>query len=169
MTPQVLYAIEGFDLVSGNKTAGFSMQLMPDSVRQLAERPIDAREAAQCNDAVRETLARADLLPHAFTQGAKIAFYQGTMLPLAFIQDPIGGSLGLDHGDLHEILERRGEAQGYSLPYLEYSAHNVDSAKQALALSVILQVWAEWARAKLAMDMFSRPEVKATAAPATPT
>jgi hypothetical protein len=168
MIPRVLYSIDGLDLVSGNKTAGFSVSLLADSARELAQRPIEASDADKCNRAIRETLARADLLPEAFIGSAGVAFYKNSMLPLAFIQDPIGGSLGFDRSELQDVLDRLGEKEGFGLPVLQYYAHNVDAAKQALALVVVVQVWSEWARAKLALEALAQADVKPKATAAAP-
>ena len=60
----------------------------------------------------------------------------------------VGGSLGLDHREVEDILDQQLEPQ-YRPAKLCYSPHNVDAPTQALILMLMVSTWAEWATEEL--------------------
>lgn len=81
-------------------------------------------------------------------QQAQIMFVEGTACPRAFIADPLfGGSLGADPEAFGRL--QRPDRLDWIGPEVEYTPHNCDTPDQAIILVVLVQAWAEYARAKL--------------------
>lgn len=145
---EFFYRFEGLNLMPGSKTAGFVALISTDALQKLRTVTVSDPEYQGLVMQARERLARAGLLPKKVLARCGIALVDRTACPLLFTTDPmVGGSIGANPDELEQVqasdvLERLGDA-------IWYTPHNVDSPAQALALMVLFETWAEWARGKL--------------------
>lgn len=81
---------------------------------------------------------------------ASIGFYGDTGCPRFFVADPMfGGSIGANPETFSRLL--RHDALEWLGPTVDFTPHNVDTPKTALALMLLAQTWAEWALSELSM------------------
>lgn len=145
---RVYFSFEGVTLTPGNKSAGFNAGLPAETVRALHALPLNPERAAQFQQRLQEVLARAGVAA-GLVKHSGVAFYQDTVLPLVFVQDGmVGGSLGLTHREVEDILDPDLEPQ-YRPAELWYTPHNVDAPAQAIILMLVVSTWAEWATDEL--------------------
>lgn len=144
------YRFNGFDLVSGNKAAGFGVSLPTDMLGALAQIKVSEDRVVTLHRMIQDRLANAKLLPKPVIRECGVLLLDASACPRAFVADPVfGASIGADPGTLLRI--RDGEGVESFGPEIEYTPHNTDSAKQALALAIIVATWAEWANHELLM------------------
>lgn len=142
------YRFEGLDLSPGNKTAGFVMLLAPEALLKLARTPLTRAQQDEINEDARQRLLRAGLVSKRALPSSGIVFYEQTACARYFKTDPMfGASIGCDpvnfsKAQAPDALERLGSV-------VEYTPHNTDTAKQAMALWVLAQTWTEWAALRL--------------------
>ncbi|MFK4706113.1 hypothetical protein ABIC83_002952 [Roseateles asaccharophilus] len=144
----LMYRLNGFDLESGNKAAGFGVSLPTDQLGMLAQIKVSEDRIVSLHRSIQARLANAKLLPKPIIRECGVMLLDGSACPRAFVADPVfGASIGADPGTLQRILDGEGvESFG---PEIEYTPHNTDSAKQAIALAIIVATWAEWANHEL--------------------
>lgn len=143
------YRFDGLDLISGNKTAGFCVEMSTDTLKALSTVAVSTEDYQALIVQMRERLERAELLPRSLRRHSGVTLLDGTAVPRMFTTDPmLGGSLGANPEDLARLRDKD-NYQDWLGDSLSYTPHNVDAAKQALTLVVLVQTWAEWAHIKL--------------------
>ncbi len=147
MTP-FFYRFEGLDLIPGNKTAGFVLQLEPRAFAALCAVSVTPGAQELVNERARERLCRAGLQGKRSARNSAIVFLGESACPRYFMTDPMfGASIGCDPESFSRASQP--ESLEWLGPYVEYTPHNTDTPKQALTLLVLAQTWAEWAQWKL--------------------
>lgn len=142
------YRIDGFDLVPGNKTAGFCFSVLTQALCDLIQIQVPAVEIERLMSGIHRRIERVGGSVREAGQQAQIMFVEGTACPRAFIADPLfGGSLGADPEAFGRL--QRPDRLDWIGPEVEYKPHNCDTQDQAIILVVLVQAWAEYARAKL--------------------
>ena len=149
MNPDFFYRFECFDLVPGNKTAGFVMHVSTEALKRLCEATATAEERKHLLSLQAERVGNSGLVAPDEQESCGMAFYgSSSACPLMFTTDPtLGGSLGANPQELARLAEGHGEE--YFGPSIEYAPHNVDSPAQAMVLMILALAWAEWAHTKL--------------------
>lgn len=146
--PEFLHRIEGLSLTPGNKTAGFDALISTEVLKRLRELPVDSKVQAELLATMRERVLTADLLPRELADRCGVVLVEGTLCPRFFVTDPtLGGSVGADPNELERL--ERDDAVEWIGPTMAYTPHNVDTPAQALALLVMVETWAEFARVHL--------------------
>lgn len=148
MSSPFFYRFDGLDLIPGNKTAGFAMLLDSVAFVRLGELKCSEEQQARVNEEARARVLRAQLISKRYVEACGIVFFEDTACPRYFVSDAaFGASLGCDPENFGRM--QHPEALSWLRTYVEYTPHNTDSPKQALALLVLAQTWAEWAGVKL--------------------
>lgn len=146
--PEFLHRIEGLCLTPGNKTAGFDALISTQVLKQLLALPVDSRLQEDLLTTMRERVLVADLLPRELAERCGVVLVTGTLCPRFFVTDPaLGGSVGADPNEIERLP--RDDAEEWIGPVVVYTAHNVDTAAQALALLVMVETWVEFTRSYL--------------------
>lgn len=135
--------IDGFDMKPGSKRAGFTVVLDGESAIRLRNIKISEKDAANLNEMVAGRLAHAEVVNEATQKSCRVILAESSAFPKVIMTSAIGGSIGLDG----EVVRRLvlDDANQWVGPVVEMTPHNVDSPKEALALMVMVQTWAEWA------------------------
>lgn len=143
------YRFDGLDLVSGNKTAGFRVEMSTATLKALSKVTVSAEDYQALVSQMRERLERANLLPKSLRRHSGVTLLDATAVPRIFTTDPmLGGSLGANPEELAWLRDKDNYAEWLG-DSLSYTPHNVDAARQALTLVILVQTWAEWAHMKL--------------------
>lgn len=143
---QFIYRVEGFDLVPGNKTAGFTLIVSTKALQVLQKVTVTTEQYQDLMMQMRERVVRSKLFPKNMVSGCGVQLFKGSACPAYFTTDPVlGGSVGADPDHLLRLqetdaLEQFGET-------MSFTPHNTDSPAQAMALLIMIQTWDEWARA----------------------
>jgi len=155
------YRFDGLDLISGNKTAGFCVEMSTATLKALLNVAVSAEDYQSLIVQMRERLERADLLPEIQRRSSGIMLLEGTAVPRVFTTDPmLGGSLGANPEELAWLRDKDNYQEWLGVS-LSYTPHNVDVAKQALTLVLLVQTWAEWAHMKLQRHEHARQHGRA--------
>lgn len=146
---EFFYRFDGLDLVSGNKTAGFCVEMSTGTLKALFKVSVSTEDCQALIVQMHERLERADLLPEITRRSSGVTLLDGTAVPRVFTTDPmLGGSLGANPEELARLRDED-DYEEWLGDSLSYTPHNVDSAQQALTLVILVQTWAEWAHMKL--------------------
>ena len=139
--------IDSLSLVDGNKAAGFVLSVSVSSLVALLQSPVEPAIQARVNELVREQLLQSKLLPKKLIESSAIVFWKDTLVPRVFHTSSLGGSIGANP----ETYSRLEDSEQISWlgDEVEYTPHNCDTGKNALALMVMVQVWSEFASAQL--------------------
>lgn len=142
------YRFNHMSLIPGSKQAGFTVEFSTSVLKELSATPRDPGVLQSLTVEMRGRLLRAALLPKAATLQSCIQFREGSFCPLGFATDPVfGASVSADPEEMR--LLPRPDALEYIGSTMTFTPHNVDSPRQALALVVMVETWAEWAYALL--------------------
>lgn len=146
--PEFLHRIEGLCLTPGNKTAGFDALISTQVLKRLQALPVDSKTQEDLLTTMRERVLVANLLPRKLSERCGVVLVNGTLCPRFFVTDPaLGGSVGADPNEIERLF--RDDAEEWLGPVVAYTAHNVDTPAQALALLVMVETWVEFARSYL--------------------
>lgn len=146
--PEFFHRIEGLCLTPGNKTAGFDALISTQVLKRLQALPIDSKTQDALLAMMRERVLVAGLLPRELSKRCGVVLVKGTLCPRFFVTDPtLGGSVGADPNELERL--QREDAEEWIGPVVAYTAHNVDTSHQALALLVMVETWVEFVRSYL--------------------
>jgi hypothetical protein len=153
---EFFYRFDGLSLVSGNKTAGFCVQVSTAAMKVLAKVAIDPEEHERLVVQMRERLDRAQLMPKTLRHSAGVSMLENTACPRFFTTDSMfGGSLGANPEELGWLLSKD-NVEDWVGPSFSFTPHNVDSAKQAMTLVLLVETWGEWAYDKLQLAGYGR-------------
>jgi len=145
---EFFYNIMGFNLHAGNKAAGFVLKLSTRALQQLRQVPVTVEQQLELINRAQERIGRAGVLSKRLRQGCTIALIKNSGCPLAFITDPsFGASIGGNPDDLEKLT--RPDYLDWLGPVTYFTPHNCDAPKQALALFILVETWAEWAAGQL--------------------
>lgn len=144
MNHHFICRFDGLDLFPGNKTAGFSLYVTTEAMVGLARLVVDTTVQQRVVRDAKDRIKRAVLLPDSLIDDARIGFVGNTLCPRFFTTDrEFGGSLGAGPDVFGHIS--RADAAEYLGDQVEFTPHNVDDAKTALALMLLAQTWSETA------------------------
>lgn len=136
------HRMEDLTLVEGNKTAGWTLVVDSRALLALAHIKVNPETQIRVIEDAKARITRGKLMSKAMLKHAGIAFWKDTLVPRFFQGDPMfGGSIGADP-ETFSRLERL-DARMWLLDEVAYTAHNTDTAKMALALTVLAQTWSE--------------------------
>lgn len=136
------YRFSGMHLAPGNKASGFVFSLESQAFLQLAAIEFTPRQRELVLVSACQRIAHAQLVPKKALKALSIGYHAGSALPRWFVQDPMfGASLGANPEDFSRI--ERADALAWLGPETDYTPHNVDTPKQALALMLLAQAWTE--------------------------
>jgi hypothetical protein len=153
MNLDFFYRIDGFDLVPGNKTAGFVFLVDTMAMKRLRGVEMARKEWEDLMQRMHERVARSGLVSKKQVKQCGVAFAGLSCCPLMFTTDPtLGGSIGANPEELARLEEAGGEE--YIGPSVDFTPHNVDSPAQAMVLLILVQTWCEWAFDKLQLLAF---------------
>jgi len=145
---EFFYSIMGFNLNAGNKAAGFVLKLSTRALQQLRHVPVTVEQQLELIHRAQERIGRAGVLSKRLRESCTIALVKNSGCPLAFITDPsFGASIGGNPDDLDMLT--RPDAVDWLGPVTYFTPHNCDAPKQALALFILVETWAEWAHGQL--------------------
>lgn len=146
--PAPFFSISGLDFAPGPKRAGFTLSVEPEAFIELARLQVAPAEQVALMSGVRERLARSGLVSKRWVESSHILFWGQTLCPRVFTTDPaFGASIGCEPESFGKA--GRDDAVVALWPSVDYSPHNTDTAKQALALLVMVHAWADCARDRL--------------------
>lgn len=139
--------IDGFDMKPGSKQSGFTVVLDGESAVRLRNIKITEKDASSLNEMVASRLAHAEVVNEAIQKSCRVILAESSAFPKIIMTSGIGGSIGLDGEEVRRLgLD---DANQWVGPVVEMTPHNVDSPKEALALMVMVQTWAEWAHTQM--------------------
>lgn len=142
------YRFDGFDLRSGNKSAGFVVTFPTRTMARLRNAQVTPEREAVLHQLTQERLMSSGILPKRLIAECGVVLLANSACPRGFVADPVfGASVSADPEELQRLAQPSGAT--HIGPELRYTPHNTDSAAQALALSVLVITWAEWANAEL--------------------
>lgn len=142
------HRIDGLSLVDGNKSAGFVLSVSTPALVALAKVKVEPAVQARIVERAKERIAQAKLLPKALLKGTRIVFWENTLVPRVFAADPMfGGSIGANP-ETFSRLDRTDQAAWLG-DEVDYTPHNCDNGKEALALMLLVQTWSEFAHSYL--------------------
>lgn len=150
MTTEFFSRIEGLDLTPGSKQAGFVLVLSGEAAVRLRSIKPSERSVSELHAMVANRLANAGVVSKTVQQSCRVVLAEGSAFPLVIMTSSIGGSLGLGGEEVRRLAEP--DAHEWVGPVVELTPHNVDTPKDALALLVMAQTWAEWAYSTMLVD-----------------
>lgn len=136
-----IYRIHDFDLLPGNKAAGFMLSVDAKALRELSHLSVTRPEQLAVMKRARERAQNAGLGNDTFREAMGIQFYAATPVPRFF--SALSGSIGADP-EAFPKLQKPGFVQSMAHG-IEYTPHNVDAPMEALLLMLLVQTWGEWA------------------------
>lgn len=140
------YRFDALDLIPGNKSSGFVLQVSTHALLALSKVTLNEVQRGTLLKQAQERVLRAQLMTKRMAAGLSIGFLDDSACPRFFVADAMfGGSVGTDP-ELFSRL-RAPDAQTRVLDFhgnvVDYTPHNLDTPKQALALLVLIETWGE--------------------------
>jgi hypothetical protein len=146
------YRIDSMSFTPGWKTAGFVAVLSTKALRHLRSLPMNKEAFQTINMTARERLIAAKILPKKMVAECWIMPFENTWAPLMFTTDrTFGGSIGGQIEDLQRL--EQDDVLEWVGPVVSFTPHNCDTPAQSLALLILFQTWAEYAQAKLFIEI----------------
>lgn len=156
---EFFYRIDHLGLHPGNKTAGFVALVSTEMLMALRAIPVSKASYDNLIQEMQDRLARTSLLTPKSIASCGVALLDNSACPRFFTADPMfGGSIGANPEDLLKLT--RPDAVEWLGSSLAYTPHNVDLPDQALALVILFQTWAEWAREQCELAEFKARQAK---------
>lgn len=148
MIPDCFYRIDGLNLFTGGKAAGFYIMLSTSAAITLRQIPVSTDEYQRVMVDARERVTRANLMSKKMLSRCGFQLHDQSACPALFVTDPaFGGSIAAEPEDLRRLEALDPEsALG---PMIALTPHNVDSPAQAMVLLILFTAWAEWAYDKM--------------------
>ena len=155
-----IHRIEGFDLIPGNKRAGFLLVVDTSTLRRLSAVAASDSEIEALVYKARARAERGRIGTKIMRSAMGVHCYNGTCVPRVF--NVLSGSVSADP----EVFAHLSSPIAHARldVEVEYTPHNVDAPAEALLLMILVQTWAEWAANALMIDAVCRQQEQEAAA-----